>query len=62
MLITSEHNLTAEIAYRQERIARDWAAANERRTSRRFAAGPAGLSCGCERRAPGPPPPPEAAI
>ena len=34
MLITSEHNLTAEIAYRQERIARDWAAANERRTSR----------------------------
>jgi hypothetical protein len=34
MLITSEHNLTAEIAYRHERIARDWAAANGRRTSR----------------------------
>jgi len=34
MFITSEHILTAEIAYRQERIAADWAAANARRNRR----------------------------
>jgi hypothetical protein len=28
MLITSEHHLTSELAYRRERIIKDWAAAN----------------------------------
>jgi hypothetical protein len=34
MFITNEYFLTSEIAYRQERLARDWATANARRTKR----------------------------
>jgi hypothetical protein len=34
MFLTTQHNLTAEIAYRHERIAADWAAVNAGRTKR----------------------------